>query len=144
MSGGSRPCLAAWHGRVAQWPLRQLGLGVKVCGGHCYPPPAWEHMSGCTPMTTLGRWSMGDSGLEDQDKSAHGGSFPKLSVRDSIATRWKGRKYKSKRLPRALEYKWWFRGLYHTHSLWALGSLLRTCYASYRKTEGYRLMHICV
>lgn len=107
VSGGSEPCLAAWHGRAAQWPLRQLGLGVKACGGHCYPP-AWERMSGCTPMTTLGRWSMGDSGLQDQDKLAHRGSFPKLSMRDSIATRWKGRKYKSKRLPRAPEYKWWF------------------------------------
>lgn len=38
VSGGSEPCLAAWHGRAAQWPLRQLGLGVKACGGHCYPP----------------------------------------------------------------------------------------------------------
>lgn len=133
MSGGSEPCLAAWHGRVAQWPLRQLGLGVKVCGGHCYPPLTGERMSGCTPMTTLGRWSMGDSGLEDQDKSAHRGSFPKLSMRDRIATWWKGRKYKSKRFPRALNYKWWFRCLHHTHILWVLKLLLRTWYAFWKR-----------
>ncbi|GAA6094762.1 uncharacterized [Tachysurus ichikawai] len=83
---GSGPCLAAWHSRAAQWPLRLLGLGVKACGGHCYPPCMGAYVrlhSNDYPRQVV----YGDSGLEDQDKSAHRGSFPKLSMRDRIATR---------------------------------------------------------